>query len=85
MPEDSNTKYSAKLIRKACHALAPILGVSNVDAIVSDFKTQGLSLYNENTEYSLSQIERGLANIFGDDATALLFELIKKELLKERA
>jgi hypothetical protein len=82
--EDSDTKYSAKSIRKAFYTLAPALGISSVDGIVADFDVHGLSLYDENAEYSLSQIERGLANIFGD-ATALLFELIKKELLKERA
>ena len=41
-------------------------------------------MYDDNAEYSLSQIEKGLENIFGD-ATTILFKQIKKELLKERA
>jgi hypothetical protein len=84
LAENSDTNFSAKSIRRACYNLAPVLGMSTIDAILSDFDDQGLSLFNDNAEYSLAQIENAFTKIFGV-AMPLLFKQVKKELLERRA
>jgi flagellar biosynthesis protein FlhB len=84
LPDNSNLKFSTKSIRRAFYTLSPVLGMSAVDGILSDFGTQGLSMYDDKVEYDLSQIENAFTKIFGV-ATPLFFKQVKKELLKERA
>jgi hypothetical protein len=58
--------------------------MSPLDALLSDFDDQGLSLFSDNAEYSLEQIENAFTKIFGV-ATPLLFSQVKTEFLKGRA
>ncbi len=56
-----------------------VLGISIRELLVEEIEQQGI-VFDDKHFYKLDEIEQRLANIFGDDATQLLIERIKKTL-----
>ena len=77
--DNDNHPITSKRLKKAIEEATEVLGKANRDAIVDDLQRLGIELSGE-TQYSLNQIRDGLRGVFGEDATSLLMERIRKSL-----
>ena len=79
-----DTRFSAKSIRNALESLAPDLGKSNVDSLISGIEAFGLQLSDENNYYTVAELRQALNDLFSD-AGPLIFQSIKKSLLESQS
>jgi hypothetical protein len=76
-------RFTSKQIKHALQELEKLLGRATVEAMIYDLEMYGLPLVNDRQTYTLNEIENALRKIFGDEATLLLFERLKKSLFGE--
>lgn len=72
VPRQSNFKYNSKIIREALRILEPTLGSGNVQALIYTLEFNGLSLSNNNAEYTFAEIRAAVEEIFGSGAPLML-------------
>jgi hypothetical protein len=59
-----------------------LLGRQMTDSVLEGLKRLGIDLSDEAKSYSLHEIKEALVVIFGEEATELLIERIKKDTRK---
>ena len=85
MPESNgpNSRFSANEIKEALKRLEPVLGRSNIDALIDELENLGLPLANDRLLFSIEEIQAAIDKIFGREAGSIIFGRLAKELLKE--
>ena len=76
----NNTTYSSKRIKQALHSLKDSLGLSMVDALISELELVGLPLVNDHASYSYDQIHTAFAELLSRETADVIIERLKSEL-----
>jgi hypothetical protein len=75
--------FSTKKVEKAIRTLDPILGRSNVGALIRQLQTYGYGLTGDERAYDLARIQEALEELFGEEAMLLLLRHITNELFEK--
>lgn len=68
----------SKLIRQAFENSLDVLGVQTKQALIEDLERHGIYMNDPNLD--LPELEQGLREIMGDEATDLILERLNKKL-----